>query len=100
MLQILLIMLFRISLKNPSLCSLLFFYAPHCHYYSIVPIANDIQCTSIVTSYVYVYNNLIQVMLHKLHNYYKVLVGIIYCRSCFDIVLLCIHTQLLSIKKI
>ena len=41
MLQSLLIMLFRISLKNPSLCSLLFFYARHYDYYSNVPIANN-----------------------------------------------------------
>ena len=41
MLQILLIMLFRVSLKNPSLCSLLFLYAPHRYYYSIVPVANN-----------------------------------------------------------
>ena len=38
MLQILLIMLFRVSLKNPSL---LFLYAPHRYYYSIVPVANN-----------------------------------------------------------
>ena len=60
------------------------FYAPHCHYYSIVPIANDIQCTSVVTSCVYVYNNIIQVVLHKLHNIK--FQWVLYCRS-FDIVL-------------
>ena len=42
MLQIFLIMLFRISLKIPHYaCSLLFFYARHYYYYSIVPIANN-----------------------------------------------------------
>ena len=48
MLQILLIMLFQISLKIPHYAHCYSFYAPRCHYYSIVPIAiaNDIQCTS------------------------------------------------------
>ena len=46
MLQFLLIMLFRISLKNPSLyiyAHYYSFYARHCNYYSIVtvPIANS-----------------------------------------------------------
>ena len=50
--QILLITLFRISLKNLSL--LFFLYAPHC-YYSIVPIAN-----------------------HAMHKYYNVKLQVVY----------------------
>ena len=66
MLQILLIMLFRISLKNPHYAHYYSFYAPHCHHYSIVTIAYYLQCTSVVTSCVYVYNN--NIILHKLHK--------------------------------
>ena len=41
MLQILLIMLFRISLKIPHYAHYYSFYACHCYYYSIVPIVNN-----------------------------------------------------------
>ena len=64
MLQILLIMLFRISLKNPSLCSLLFFYAPHCYYYSIVPIVNNTMHKCWNVKIQVVYNNNTNVMLY------------------------------------
>ena len=47
MLQILLIMLFRISITNHSYAHYYSFYARH-SYYSIVPIANIIQCTSAI----------------------------------------------------
>ena len=64
MLQILLIMLFRISLKNTSLCSLLFFYARNCYYYSIVPIANNTthECRNVKLQVLY--DNITQVMLY------------------------------------
>ena len=45
MLQILPIMLFRISLKIPHYAHYYSFYGHHCYYYSIAPII--IQCTSV-----------------------------------------------------
>ena len=65
MLQFLLIMLFRISLKNPSLSVLiiiLFMLLIVIIILLYIPIANDIQCTSVVTSCVRIHNNITQVM--------------------------------------
>ena len=66
MLQILLIMLFRIPLKIPHYAHCYSFYARHCYYYSIVPIANDIRTMHKCCKRLCKHNNITQVMLYKL----------------------------------
>ena len=69
MLQILLIMLFQISLNNPSLCSLLFFYARHYYYYFIVPIANNTMHKCCNVKLQVVYDNITHVMLYYYESF-------------------------------
>ena len=53
--QILLIMLFQVSLKIPHYAHCYSFYAPHC-YYSIAPIADNImhKCCNVKLQVIYI----------------------------------------------
>ena len=73
MLQILLIMPFRISLKIFHYAHYYSFYAPHCYYYSIVPIANNTMHKCYNVKIHVAYDNITHVMLY----YYKVSTSIV-----------------------
>ena len=73
MLQILFIVLFRISLKILHNAHYYSFYAHHSYYYSIVQIANNTMHKCYNVKIQVVYDNITHVMLY----YYKVSTGIV-----------------------